>query len=91
MKRDVQNIYDRCIVYRQAKSKVLPHGLYTPFLVTKKLWIDISIDFVLGFPWLKRVRDSIFIVVDRFFKITHFISCHEIDDATNMQIYFLGR
>jgi hypothetical protein len=70
---------------------VLPHGLYTPFLVTKKLWIDISIDFVLGFPWLKRVRDSIFIVVDRFSKITHFISSHEIDDATNMQIYFLGR
>jgi hypothetical protein len=67
---------------------VLPHGLYTPFLVTKKPWIDISIDFVLGFPWLKRVRDSIFIVVDRFFKITHFISCHEIDDATNIADLF---
>jgi len=30
MKRDVQIICDRCITYRQAKSRVMPHGLYTP-------------------------------------------------------------
>jgi hypothetical protein len=56
--------------------------------VPKKPWIDIFIDFVLGFSWLKRIRDSIFIVVDMFSKITHFISCHEIDDATNIANLF---
>ena len=29
MKRDVEKACARCITYRQAKSRVLPHGLYT--------------------------------------------------------------
>jgi len=33
MKCDVQRVCDRCITYRKAKSKVLPHSLYTRLLV----------------------------------------------------------
>jgi hypothetical protein len=43
MKSDMQIICDRCIACRQAKSRVLPYGLYTSLLVSKKLWVDISI------------------------------------------------
>jgi len=84
MKRDVQIICDRCITCRQAKSRVMPHRLYTPLLVPKEPQVDISIDFILGLPRSRKGRDSIFVVVDRFSKMTHFIPCHKTDDATNI-------
>jgi len=45
-------------------------------------------NFILGLPSLKRVRDSIFMVVDMFSKMIHFISCYKTDDATNITNLF---
>ena len=74
MKRDVERVCARCITCRQAKSRVLPHGLYTPLLVPSVAQVDIFMDFVLGLPRSRKGRDSIFVIVDRFFKMAHFIS-----------------
>jgi hypothetical protein len=88
MKRDVERVCFRCVTCRQAKSRVLPHGLYTPLPVPSAPWVDISMDFVLGLPRSRKGRDSIFVVVDRFSKMAHFISCHKTDDATHIADLF---
>ena len=85
----MERVCARCVTCRQAKSRVLPHGLYTSLPVTSAHWVDISMDFVLGLPRSRKGRDSIFVVVDRFSKMTHFISCHKTDDATHTTNFFL--
>ena len=82
MKKEVEKVCSRCVVCKQGKSKVQTTGLYTPLPIPTEPWVDISMDFVLGLPRTRKGRDSIFVVVDRFSKMSHFIPCHKTDDAS---------
>ncbi|KAF7832987.1 Transposon Ty3-G Gag-Pol polyprotein [Senna tora] len=88
MKRDVEKLCSKCISCRKAKSKVKPHGLYMPLPVPTHPWTYVTMEFILGLPKIRNGRDSIFVVVDRFSKMAHFIPCNKSDDATHVANLF---
>lgn len=82
----MKNFILHCEVCQRNKSEVVsPPGFLNPLPIPTDVWIDISMDFIDGFPSSNR-KNSILVVVDRLTKYAHFIplthpySAHSVAD-----------
>ena len=84
MKREISKFVERCGIFQSAQGKVKNIGLYSHLPVPESIWEYLSMDFVLGLPRTQRQLDSIFVVVDGYSKMAHFIPWKKTTNASNI-------
>jgi hypothetical protein len=77
MKRETTRYITECTTYRRVKADHMRlAGLLQPLNIPAWKWEDINMDFIVGLPLSTRKFDSIWEIIDRFTKSTHFILVH---------------
>ena len=88
MKKHIAKVISHCKVCIRGKQVKQNTSLYISLPIPSKPWEDISMDFILGLPKTLRKFYSIFVVVDRFSKMSHFIPCFKTSDASHIANLF---
>ena len=74
MKRDVSEFVTKCMVCQKVKAEhQVPWDCYSLSGYPKWKWDRITMDFMIGLPLTRRKHDSVWVVVDRLTKTTHFL------------------
>jgi len=75
MKEIVTKYVKGCVMCSTCKPTNRKSGLYSPLHVLSHPWESISMDFVGDLPMSKRGHDYLYVVVDRFSKMSILMPC----------------
>ena len=74
MKKGISEYVSKCLICQQVKVEhQVPFGLLNSLPIPQWKWENITMDFISGFPLTQRKHDSVWVIVDRLTKSTHFL------------------
>jgi hypothetical protein len=75
LRQDVGKYIKSCTTCAISKSTLKKKGLYTSLPTHSRPWESISMDYMLGHPSTKHGNDCVFVVVDKFSKMSIMMAC----------------
>jgi hypothetical protein len=92
MKRDVPEYVALCDTCQRVKAEhQRPVGLLQPLKIPEWKWEEIEMDFIVGLPRTQAGYDSIWIIVDRLTKVTHFIPIKTTYSGVQLAELYMSR
>src|SRR3954470_8534988 len=92
MKKDIARYVDECDVFRRVKVEhQRPAGTLQPLSINEWKWNKIEMDFFTGFPRSQKGHDAIFVVIDRFSKVAHFLHVKETIFSSQLTDLYVSR
>ena len=92
MKQDIARYIEECDVCRRVKAEhQKPAGLLQPLPIPEWKWDKIQMDFVTGLPKSQKGNDAIFVVIDQFSKVAHFLPVKETITASQLANLYISR
>ena len=92
MKREIAKFVSECDTCRRVKAEhQRPAGMLQPLPILEWKWDVINIDFVTGLPRSPKGNDAIWVLIDRFSKVAHFLPVKTKLNVTQMAELYLAR
>jgi hypothetical protein len=92
MKRVVAEYIALCDNCQRVKAEQQrPTGLLQPLKIPQWKWEEISMDFIVGLPTTQSGYDSIWVIVDRFSKVAHFIPVNTTYKGAKLAKLYINR
>jgi hypothetical protein len=90
MKREIAEYIARCMECQRVKTKHRhPAGLLQPLPIPEWKWEVVIMNFIMGFPRIGKLHDSIMVVVDKLTKVAHFIPLKTTHKAADVADIFM--
>ena len=89
MNKNIEKYVLSCNTCQHMKPANKTYGLLQLLAVPKKLWTEISVDFVTGLPTTNSQFDAVMVVECRLSKMVHFTLCKSTWNAEEVAWAFL--
>ena len=92
MKREIGSYIAKCDICQRVKAEhQRPAGLLQPLQIPEWKWDSVGMDFITGLPKSSKGNDSIWVVVDRLTKVSHFIAVKTTYQGPKLAELYISR